>query len=728
MIKISTIFYDGIIARTEADEFMEIVNDGEQAVDISNWLIDAGPASATNSQKFVFPDKTILQPGQRRRIYTNMDPNNDGSSFGSKTSVWGNKGGTGKLYDAGGQEVDSYTYPLETPDPWVTSTLLPGGDGVHDFGVQVLGSGRQTVVFTLQNRRSDARLVLQGSPVVHVSAGAPAFVVEEQPSSSVDACGEAQFKVSFEAAVVDKLNGELSISIEGLDHPLKVQLAGEGVAKAKLELLHGATAMASGSRYDLGKLNVGADAATSFTLTNSGGAPLNVSTLSLSPGGEIELRELPTLPKRLAAGESVDFEIAFAPTSAGPKPGKLIVSSDAGPDLELNLEGTALATEPNLVLRSGGAIVAYHGSVDMGSATVGGPAVRKTFTIGNNGEAALHIRAVSLQGDGAYSISPSPLTRTLNPGESVDFTVTFEPQSGAVGFAQISIGSDDPDEGNYTFNLSGRAIVPPPPKRPQQLVVKQYYSHSRIFDVVMSNGQRVDFDQNQTGQVSYGYVTLCYYVENGGESNLTVHSATVSNPQGFMLTGDVGTPSGRAPSLPRVIRPGGRLILFLVHRLNTGSNQTTLTLRTDDPNQPSFNVNVTVTGGGGRGGHGGGGGYGGGGGGYGGGGAWYVHTNNHGQGRGMQVANGGTATVPGAGTTYVEVLPPGNSWGQYSWQGVSLIIDGVFAIQHKTSIANMSSPVIFSIACMRPGAMTSARLVYNGATVHSFRIVGQYGL
>lgn len=764
MIKISTIFYDGIEKRTEGDEFIEIANDGDKTVDISKWLIDAGPASATNSQKFVFPEGTTLKPGETRRIYTNRDPKGDGSSFHSPNAIWGNKGGTGTLYDAHHRKIDSYTYPLKTPDPWVTSTLLPGGVGVHDFGDRLVGSGRQTVVFTIVNRRPDQKLELTGMPLVAVSKGAPGFEIEEQPTSPVDPLGKVQFKVAFEASAAGSALGELLIPIDGLAQPLHVQLAGKGVAEGKLELLHGGAVLASGSDYDVGKQSVGASGVTTFTVENSGGSDLDLASLVLSNTTDFELQNLPSLPRTLAPGDSVDFQVAFAPKSEGAKQTKLTVSDRGAGHIEIDLRGTAQVLEPNVDVRCDGAVVGEHGSVYMGTATVGTAGTSKIVTISNTGKAALTINGVDLSGGGgAYSLGSSPSGTTLQPGQSANFTIRFVPRSGSVAGAQVTIHSNDPDQGNYVFNLSGRAIVPPPPKRPPELSVKQYYSYTRIFDVPMSNGQHVNFDMNQTGQVSYGYVTLCYYVENHGESNLTINSASVSNTGSFLITGDVGTPQGRMPRLPRVLPPGGRLILFLVYRLNRGNPQTTLTLRTDDPRNATFNININVTGGnsgggyggggggygggggggyggggggygGGGGGYGGGGGggYGGGGGGYGGGGgggdAWRVHTNNHGRGRGMQVSNGGNATVPGQGTTYIEVLPPGGRWGSYNWQGVNLVIDGAFRMLGKTSVPSTTSPTIFSISCMQPGASVSARLTYNGSTVMNFRIVGQYGI
>lgn len=107
-VVITTIFYDAVTKRTEADEYIEIGNQGNAPADISGWRVYADD----RDQDFVFATGTVLQPGQIIRIYTNeIHPETGGYSFGSKSAIWNNQGDTGYLYDAAGQVASSYRYP-----------------------------------------------------------------------------------------------------------------------------------------------------------------------------------------------------------------------------------------------------------------------------------------------------------------------------------------------------------------------------------------------------------------------------------------------------------------------------------------------------------------------------------------------------------------------------------------------------------------------------------------
>ena len=65
-VHITTVRNKGEVKYTQADEFVEIVNRGTVAANISGWTLGADDAG----QDFTFPPGTVLQPGQRIRIYT----------------------------------------------------------------------------------------------------------------------------------------------------------------------------------------------------------------------------------------------------------------------------------------------------------------------------------------------------------------------------------------------------------------------------------------------------------------------------------------------------------------------------------------------------------------------------------------------------------------------------------------------------------------------------------
>jgi len=107
-VQITRIFYDGLVYRTESDEYVEIANLGTEPQNLAGWVlrdIDEGYPS------FTFPSY-VLEPGASIRVYTNeIHAEWGGFSFGSGKAVWNNKSpDTAVLFNAQGQEVSRKSY------------------------------------------------------------------------------------------------------------------------------------------------------------------------------------------------------------------------------------------------------------------------------------------------------------------------------------------------------------------------------------------------------------------------------------------------------------------------------------------------------------------------------------------------------------------------------------------------------------------------------------------
>lgn len=104
--------HKGQVKRTQADEYVEVMNRGTVAADISGWVLGADDAG----QDFRFPPGTVLQPGQRIRIYTNqVHPQWGGFSYGSGRPIWNDKGELAKLRDTDGNTVSQFGYGDKAP-------------------------------------------------------------------------------------------------------------------------------------------------------------------------------------------------------------------------------------------------------------------------------------------------------------------------------------------------------------------------------------------------------------------------------------------------------------------------------------------------------------------------------------------------------------------------------------------------------------------------------------
>ncbi|MDF5729924.1 MAG: lamin tail domain-containing protein [Rhizonema sp. PD38] len=106
-VRINRIISDGSVKSTEADGYIDIVNEGLVDIDISGWKV----YSTNRNHEFSFPTGTVLKKEASFRVYTDqVHPESGGFSFGSKRSVWNNSSDEGRLYDAQGNLMSSYAY------------------------------------------------------------------------------------------------------------------------------------------------------------------------------------------------------------------------------------------------------------------------------------------------------------------------------------------------------------------------------------------------------------------------------------------------------------------------------------------------------------------------------------------------------------------------------------------------------------------------------------------
>lgn len=105
-VRITTVRNKGEVARTQSDEYIELINTGAPSISLKGWQISAGD----KGQDFTFPDFTLVG-GHTIRVYTNeIHPQWGGFSFASNRAIWNDKGDTGELRKPDGTVVSSYAY------------------------------------------------------------------------------------------------------------------------------------------------------------------------------------------------------------------------------------------------------------------------------------------------------------------------------------------------------------------------------------------------------------------------------------------------------------------------------------------------------------------------------------------------------------------------------------------------------------------------------------------
>ena len=108
-VVIECIFYDGVVPRSEADEYVQIANLGNSDANIDGWRITD---VADGSPSLFFPE-LVRRPGDRIRVYTNQRHDEwGGLGFGYGRAVWNNSSpDVAALFDSAGTEVSRKSYP-----------------------------------------------------------------------------------------------------------------------------------------------------------------------------------------------------------------------------------------------------------------------------------------------------------------------------------------------------------------------------------------------------------------------------------------------------------------------------------------------------------------------------------------------------------------------------------------------------------------------------------------
>ncbi len=107
-VQITYIFHDGLVFRTESDEYVEITNLGDQAQDLAGWMLKD---ISEGYPSFTFPSY-ILAPGKSIRVYTNeYHPEWGGFNFEYGRAIWNNsEPDIAVLYNNQEEEVSRKSY------------------------------------------------------------------------------------------------------------------------------------------------------------------------------------------------------------------------------------------------------------------------------------------------------------------------------------------------------------------------------------------------------------------------------------------------------------------------------------------------------------------------------------------------------------------------------------------------------------------------------------------
>jgi hypothetical protein len=208
-------------------------------------------------------------------------------------------------------------------------------------------------------------------------------------------------------------------------------------ANSTFELTASGTGVAGGglqvspASLSFGSVPVGATGVQSQTITNNGNGSVVLSSVSLSsnlPTDPFYVTGL-NLPVTLSAGQSLTFGVAFHPTSTGNEAGMIAITTGSGGQLSIAESGVGSA---------GGTLTVSPATLNFGNVVVGSSTSQSLTLSAANSSVTVSSDSLS---SAEYSLSGVTLPVTLNAGQSLPLTVTFQPQTSGSANASLTFST-----------------------------------------------------------------------------------------------------------------------------------------------------------------------------------------------------------------------------------------------------------------------------------------------
>jgi hypothetical protein len=392
--------FGSVPAGTKISEPASVTNTGQSSITITQIV--------SSSNQFTISGLTFpltLAPAQTANFLVWFTGSATGSTTGTLTFQGANASVTAAIPVAA---------TAATPQPKLT--VSPAN---LDAGSATVGS-KTTSNITLSNTGT-ADLTISIITVL----GAPFNVTGIATPKVISAGQSVTMGVTYAPTAAGTDSGSISIVSNDPASPATIALSGSGtnVAVGHLTI--------NPSTLTFGNVAVGSSSVLSATITNNGQAAVHISQVFASGTGFSD-SGLAT-PATLAAGQSAQVQVTFAPTATGLVGGTVGISSDApGAAPGLALSGTGV--QP--------AISVSPASISFGS-IVDGQSKSQAVTITNTGTANLTVTQLGSTAAGV-SISGVTMPLTIAAGQSGTFSALYAPQTAGSTSGNITIASNAP--------------------------------------------------------------------------------------------------------------------------------------------------------------------------------------------------------------------------------------------------------------------------------------------
>ena len=276
-----------------------------------------------------------------------------------------------------------------------------------------------------------------------ISASQP-FAQTNNCPASLAGGASCTISVTFTPQSSGSASGAVSITDNASGSPQSVTLTGTTPAVASL----------SPSSLAFPATLIGATATQTVTLSNTGGASMNIAAISYpNPFSVPSTNCLGTL----AGGASCQITVAFKPTASGPVSGVLQINDTAsGSPHSVPLSGAGYAPP---------AVSLGTASLNFGSQLVGTTSAPQPVTLTNTGGTSLTISGIAVA---QPFVQTNNCPATLAAGANCTISVMFTPQASGSVNGTLTI-TDNASNGSQGVSVAGSGAVAAPALSPTSL-------------------------------------------------------------------------------------------------------------------------------------------------------------------------------------------------------------------------------------------------------------------
>ena len=281
---------------------------------------------------------------------------------------------------------------------------------------------------------------------------------------------------------------------------------------------------------------LGSGSTASLRIVNTGSSVGAVNGITMSGTG-FGISGLPLFPLLLDTNQEMRVTLIFRPSTAGTLGGQLSVDSSLGP-INISLEGQGIESQFTYQLITGTTTqpLSPGGSIPFGEVRVG-ETTSVAVRVVNSGTGSGTLSGSSILGS-VFTVADGPaLPRTIIPGASATFIISFNPTQPGSARGRLRLGED-------LFDLSGTGLG-------GQLSFS--YSLGSLPPVSLASGGSIVFPPTLIGESA----TAEFLVTNSGTLPVTVSNIGVATQRTSF------TIAGAPPAFPREIQPSESLRLAI---------------------------------------------------------------------------------------------------------------------------------------------------------------------